>query len=158
MIKRLWDKYKEYILYVIFGVLTTVVNYVVYFIVTLVFKLNVTVNMFGHESNLGILIANVVAWIVAVAFSFVTTKTWVFESKTRGSKVVKEIIEFVTARLLTLGIEEVMLVVFVNILGFNDIVIKLIASVITVVLNYIFSKFIIFKKSKAENNDEAVSE
>lgn len=131
-----WMKIKEYFLYLLFGGLTTVVNYVVY----------VPLTRLLHMDELW---ANVIAWIVAVAFAYITNRIWVFESKAKGfGKIVKEIGQFTLGRLFTLGLEQVMLLVFVKLLGCNDIVIKIIASVVTVILNYVFSKFIIFKKTK----------
>jgi len=134
MIKKIWLKIKEYFLYLLFGGLTTVVNYVVYFLLTRLL----------HLDDLS---ANAISWVAAVAFAYVTNRKWVFESKAAGAgKVIKEIVEFALGRLFTLGLEELLLWIFVNRLGANDLLIKVIASVITVVLNYIFSKFIIFKK------------
>ena len=134
MIKKIWLKIKEYFLYLLFGGLTTVVNYAVYLLLLYVFKMQ------------SVLLVNAIAWVAAVAFAYVTNKIWVFESKAKGIQVLREIGEFVLGRLLTLGIEELMLWVFCDIMNLNNIVIKLIASVVTIVLNYVFSKFIIFKK------------
>ena len=134
MIKKLWLKFKEYFLYLLFGGLTTVVNYAVYIPLT---------RFLGLDE----IVANVIAWIVAVAFAYVTNRIWVFESRATGAKAVTlEIVKFVTGRLVTLGTETLLLWIFVDICHFNDIVIKIIASVVTIILNYIFSKFIIFKK------------
>lgn len=134
---------KEVFSYLFFGVLTTVVNLIV-------FKL--------FKDRMDVLLANVVAWVAAVIFAFVTNKFFVFESKSwKPNILVKEIVSFSGARLLTLGIEELGLLVMINLLHLEKIltipsllsgemVIKLIISVIVVVLNYIFSKLIIFKK------------
>lgn len=133
---------KEVFSYLFFGVLTTVVNLIV-------FKL--------FKDRMDVLIANVVAWVAAVIFAFVTNKLFVFESKSwKPNILVKEIISFSGARLLTLGIEELGLLVMINWLHLEktlalpfvsgEMLIKIIISVIVVVLNYIFSKLIIFKK------------
>ena len=136
MIKKLWNKFKEYFLYLLFGGLTTVVNYAVYIPLASWLKMDV-------------LIANAIAWVAAVAFAYITNRKWVFESKNTGLKaILKEIGEFVLGRLITLGLEELILFVFVDILGLNEIIFKLVASVVTIIVNYIFSKFIIFKKEK----------
>ena len=112
-IKELIIKYKEIIIYVIFGGLTTVVNLSVF---TLFNKL------LGDERYL---ITNIVAWFAAVAFSYITNKIWVFESKSWNIKVLaKEILSFFAARVLTLGIEEAGLFVFVDLLSFNEISLK----------------------------------
>lgn len=148
--KKLIKKYKEIILYIFFGVLTTIVNFVIYFIMNA---------LLGEDMYL---VSNVIAWIGAVAFAYVTNKIWVFESKNRESKtLLREIGEFVSARLLSLGIEEAGLYIFVDLLKFStfsfsflrltitgDVITKIIMQIIVVILNYIFSKFIIFKKVK----------
>lgn len=124
------------------------VNYIAYFLLT---------RVLGIDD----LLANAIAWIVAVAFAYVTNRKWVFESRARGVRpVLKEVGEFVLGRLFTLGLEELLLWVFVVKLGANDLLIKIIASVVTVVLNYVFSKFIIFKKpkNKTEHNDASTVE
>lgn len=148
--KKLIKKYKEIILYIFFGVLTTIVNFVIYFIMNA---------LLGEDMYL---VSNVIAWIGAVAFAYITNKIWVFESKSRESKtLLREIGEFVSARLLSLGIEEAGLYIFVDLLKFStfsfsflrltitgDVIAKIIMQIIVVILNYIFSKFIIFKKVK----------
>lgn len=141
LIRRLFSK--EVILYLVFGVLTTVVNMVVFGALG---KLDV-----NHH------IANVTAWIAAVAFAFVTNKLFVFESKSMQPKVLlKEIATFSGARLLTLGIEEAGLFIMIDMLHLDEplttqlvggkMIVKILLAVIVVVLNYVFSKVIIFKK------------
>ena len=127
---------KEILSYLIFGVLTTVVNYVSYFAATKLFGINY-------------LVANIIAWFISVVFAYVTNKFWVFENKSVEIKdLVKEISLFVSARVMSGGIETLFLFVFVSLIGFDDGVIKIIASVFVVIFNYFFSKFIIFKGSK----------
>ena len=137
-IKKLWKKYKEIISYLFFGFVTTVVNYGLFALLTHVFHMDVVP-------------ANIIAWVVAVIVAFVTNKLWVFESKARDSKTIaREFFEFVAARLLTLGLETLLLWIFVDKLGVNDLIMKIITSVIVVILNYVFSKFIIFRKKNKE--------
>lgn len=132
--KRLWEKYREYILYLLFGGVTTVINYGVY-------------ALCGHVFHFGVVPSNIIAWIFAVIAAFITNKLWVFESRSFALKTVgKEFAEFVLARLLTMVIETALLWIFVDQLHFNDLIMKIITSIIVVILNYIFSKFIIFKK------------
>ncbi len=149
-IKELILKYKELIIYVIFGGLTTVVNLVVF---------TVSGMALGDERYL---ISNVIAWFAAVIFAYITNKLWVFESKSWDVKVLlKEIPSFFAARVLSLAIEEVGLFVFVDLLSFKDISLKILSfeiggeliakatlAVVVVVLNYVFSKLVIFKKKK----------
>lgn len=135
-INALIVKYKEAIMYLIFGVLTTVVNFAVYIPLTMI-----------SDRAVFVLAANVAAWACAVAFAFVTNKLFVFGSKTREKKaLLKELGAFVGARLFSLGVEEVILLVFVVLLNLNEIVFKLVTQVIVLVMNYIFSKLFIFKK------------
>ena len=78
---------------------------------------------------------------------FVTNKVFVFESKAKEKKtVIKELISFVTARLLTLGIEEIILFVGCNLLNIDALIVKIIAQVVVIVSNYFLSKLFIFKK------------
>ena len=139
---------KEIINYIIFGVLTTVVNFAVFWLFN---------RLLGKNYYL---VSNIIAWIVAVAFAYITNKIWVFESKvTKPKALAKEIVEFFIARLLSLGVEEAGLLILVDLMKFKDLnfnlftftitgelIAKVILAVVVVILNYIFSKFIIFKK------------
>jgi len=150
-IKELILKYKELIIYVLFGGLTTVVNLSVFALFT---------RLLGNERYL---ITNIIAWFAAVSFSYVTNKIWVFESKKWTLNILlKEISSFFAARVLTLGIEEAGLYFFVDILSFSEISLKLFSfeiggeliakaliSVVVVVINYILSKLVIFKKKES---------
>ena len=140
--KKLIQKFlnKETITYVIFGVLTTAVNYVSYWLF--------------RKADISFLIANVMAWIVAVCFAYITNKLFVFESKSFAFKVlVKEIPSFIGARVLSLLFEEAFLAIAVH-FGMNDMIAKIIAAVVVVILNYFASKFIIFKKKKSTDCEE----
>ncbi len=147
-IKELFVKYREFITYVIFGVMTTVVNLVAFT---------------GFNSILGpesYLISNVIAWIFAVLFAYITNKLFVFNSKSwRADVLLKEIISFVAARVFSLLIEEAGLFLLVDALNFKELslnlfglsvggnmIAKLILALIVVLLNYVFSKLYIFKK------------
>ena len=148
MIKELIIKYKELITYVVFGGLTTVVNLVVFELCGLVL---------GDEKYL---ISNVIAWVAAVIFAYVTNKIWVFESKSWAPKLIlKEIPSFFAARVFSFVVEEAGLFVFVDLLGFSEysikilsfeiggeLIAKVILAVVVVILNYVFSKLFIFKK------------
>lgn len=154
MIKKLLKKYEEIIRYIIFGVLTTVVSIVSF----KVFDVVLGSNMY--------LITNVISWIIAVAFAYITNKLWVFNSKSfKSSVVIKELISFFGARLFSLGVEELGLWILIALLHFNNIsftvfkwsvdgnlLSKFFMQFVVVVMNYIFSKFIIFTK-KAQNNE-----
>jgi putative flippase GtrA len=131
-----WRKNKEVLNYLVFGVLTTLVNLIVYFILTTIFP---------HTSTL---ILNVFAWFISVLFAFITNRTLVFESKAQGfSEIGKEMFNFFLGRIGTLIIEEIILWLGM-ILHFNDGIVKLAAQVIVIVLNYLISKFYIFKSKE----------
>ena len=126
---------KEVINYLIFGVLTTLINLIC-------FKLLEW--LFGKEVYL---INNIVCWMVAVCFAFVTNKIWVFDSKSWDKKIlIPQLISFISARVFSLALEEVGLFVLIDIMFANSFLSKIIMQIVVVVSNYIFSKFIIFKK------------
>ena len=133
-IKQLLDKYREPIVYLVFGVLTTVVNYLVYL---------PCYNWLGLSAT----VSNVLAWVVAVAFAYLTNKPFVFKSKDWSARtVLPELIKFVGCRVGSGAMETVIILLTVDILGGNGNVWKLVTSVLVVVLNYIASKFLVFKK------------
>lgn len=137
LLKPLCDiyyKYRQIWLYLFFGVLTTVVNIVVYEIV---------VNIF----NIDYLLSNVIAWIISIIFAYITNKNYVFDSNS-GSNNSKQFISFVSARLFSLLIDMMVMYIGVTIICLNDTFIKIMANVIVIVLNYFLSKFIIFKKKQ----------
>lgn len=133
---------KETITYVVFGVLTTVVNYAVYYV-------------FYRFTAADPVIYNIIAWIASVVFAFITNKLFVFESKSFKLTVLgREFLTFITARLLSLLFETVFIAVTVKLIGMNELVAKVICSVFVVVFNYFASKFFIFKNKKGENYGE----
>lgn len=150
MIKKLFLKYKELISYVFFGVLATIVS-------ILSFKLFDV--LLGPELYL---LSNVISWIITVIFAYFTNKIWVFESKSwKANVLVKEIVSFFGARVFSLVVEEAGLWLMIDqmdmggtswdILTFSisgNMIAKIIMQVVVVILNYVFSKLIIFKKKK----------
>lgn len=129
-------KYKEIIKYLIIGLLTTAINYIAFVILVNMFKIEM------HTSN-------IIAWLISVIFAYFTNKLFVFESKSFKIKVlVKEISTFGIARIFSLLLEEMILYIFVNKLEMNKLIIKLIANIIVILLNYVLSKFIIFRGKK----------
>lgn len=136
MLMQLIKKYKDILLYGIFGVLTTVVNIVTYWVA-------------AHPLGLSVMVSTVIAWIVAVLFAYVTNRTWVFHSQAEGTKeIVQEIVSFFTCRLATGVVDWVCMFIFVDLLHFNDVIIKAAANVLVIILNYVASKLVIFKKRK----------
>jgi len=146
MIKKLFYKYKEIIMYVIAGGLTTLVNWIAYAACTNVLPIKNTETL--------ILFSNAIAWIAAVLFAYIANKRWVFESKTDSlSELVKELISFIGARLLT-GLMEIFGVPLLVVLGLNQTIwgiegflAKILVSVLVTVLNYVFGKLFVFRKT-----------
>ncbi len=133
MIKEYWDKYKDVILYLVFGVFTTVVNIVSYWVC-------------AHVFGMSVMASTVIAWALAVFFAYVTNRTMVFHSSaTEKGEILKEIGSFFACRLGTGVVDWVIMFVFVNVLHFNDMIVKIAANFIVIVLNYVLSKFVIFK-------------
>ena len=138
--KIFYNKYKEQILYLVFGVIVTLVNWIVYALLV-------------AAVNLGITVSNAIAWVAAVVTAFITNKLFVFESKnTDKISVLKEAAAFLLARIST-GIFEVVAPSLLFLIGLDGMLFgidgfyaKLIVSVIVVILNYILSKKIVFKK------------
>lgn len=130
----LYNKYKEVILYLFFGVLTTIVSFVSYYFCSEVLQIHY-------------LISNIISWVLAVAFAYVTNRIWVFKSKSNNlTSMLKEMFTFVNCRLLSGVIDMVVMFLLVDVLSINDLYAKLFTQVIVVILNYVFSKLIIFKK------------
>ena len=103
--------------------------------------------MFNVSFGINELIANVLSWIITVMFAFLTNRVWVFDSKTEGmGEFLKQMTSFYGGRVITLVIEEAILLVFITWLGFPSMIIKIIAQVVVIVLNYIISKLLIFRK------------
>ena len=124
----------ELISYAIFGVATTVVSMVVYGVCNSAFEMHY-------------LISNIISWVIAVAFAYITNKMFVFKTRGMGfAQLKREITLFVSARLASLGIEELGLFILIGLIGWGEILAKLVMQVVVIVLNYIFSKLVIFKK------------
>lgn len=135
-IKELYLKYKEVINYLIFGVLTTVVSLLVYYISVFTFL--------NPENAIQLQIANILSWVAGVTFAYFTNRKYVFESKQQNK--LKEASKFVLSRVVTLLMDMVIMWLGVTILHGNDKIMKLISQVVVVILNYIFSKIFVFKK------------
>lgn len=130
----IYNRYREQILYIVFGVLTTAVSILVYAV-------------FTEWLSMDELIANIISWVIAVMFAFVTNRIWVFRSNENGAAaVLRQMLTFYAGRVLTLLIEELMLWVFVKELSFNGLAVKTAAQLVVIVLNYIISKLLIFKR------------
>ena len=133
---KIYQKYKEIILYLIFGVLTTVISLLTYYV--LVYTILNPNNAFELQ------LANIISWVVSVLFAYVTNRKYVFESKNKNKK--KEISKFFLSRIITLLMDMLIMFIGVTILKGNDKIIKIISQVVVIVLNYLFSKLMVFTK------------
>ena len=141
---------REVFMYLVFGVLTTVVSWASYALFVRIFE-----KLFDNN-DVQVAVANVLSWVAAVLFAFVTNKLWVFDSKSRkGDVVIKELGSFIAARLATGCIEWFGVPLLVKLgmdqelFGTKGMLAKIIASVLVVILNYFFSKLLIFKKKES---------
>ena len=162
-IGKIVDKFftKEIISYVFFGVLTTAVNLLTFYLFK---QLIISI---GWEGVLNSVIpensrilevfsggseyldANCIAWVAGVIFAFVTNKLWVFDSKSwKPSVAGKEFTGFIGARIFSFVVETLIMFVMVSLLHFSDFIAKVVVGIIVVILNYVFSKLLIFKKNK----------
>ena len=133
-LKEMIQKHWDILSYLIFGVLTTVVNYIVYLPL-----LNIL--------HLSAALSNIIAWAAAVAFAYLTNKPFVFKSHDWSWKnVAPELAKFVSCRIASGAMETAIIFVTVDLLGWNGNLWKLLTSVLVVVLNYVFSKLIVFRR------------
>ena len=144
-LQQLFRKYKEQVLYVLFGGLTTAIDFGISF---LLYKFWVdTVPI----PNLAVHLADIIAWVLAVTFAFFTNRIWVFESQKQGFiPVIKEWLEFAGGRAVTLFLQEIIIAVFVTWLGGNKYLFRILAAVLVIILNYIISKLIVFRKTNQQ--------
>ena len=121
------------ILYLIFGVLTTLVNIFAYWLA-------------AHVIGTGVTVSAAIAWLCAVLFAYVTNRKWVFSSKAFTKRgILHELAAFFACRLFTGVIDIFIMYIFVSLLNFNDILMKTLSNCIVIALNYLGSKFVIFK-------------
>ena len=135
-LRQLMNKYRDLVLYLVFGVLTTVVNYIVY--LPLLMLCNVPAS-----------VCNVISWTAAVAFAFLTNKPFVFKSHDWSAGVlIPELGKFVGSRVFSGAVETLFILLTVDIWGWNGVVMKLVTSAVVIVLNYVTSKLFVFHKKK----------
>lgn len=134
--KEIIKKNREIITYLIIGVLTTIVSLISYYLLT--------ITILSPNNPLELTIANIISWIISVLFAYITNRKYVFQSKDKN--ILKEASKFTLSRVTTLIIDILLMYIFVSILHFNDKIIKLLVQIIIIILNYIFSKLLVFKK------------
>jgi putative flippase GtrA len=132
--RDLWTTYREQLLYLVFGGLTTLVDFGISFA--------------GYRVGvLDVHAVNVIAWVAAVLFAYVTNRIWVFESPRHGALLVLcEFAAFAGGRVLTLLLQDVLFWIFYNRMGINQYLVKIGAAVLIVILNYVISKLLVFRK------------
>ena len=141
MIKRLYAKYKDLIPYAFWGVCTTLVNTVAYW-------------FFATPLHVDVVPSAMIAWFLSVLFAYVTNRKWVFHSQATGRKeITKEILSFYGCRVATGVVDWLCMFIFANLLHMNDLVIKLAANILVIILNYIASKLWIFRKAPEEKEE-----
>ena len=129
-------KHRHIIFYLIFGVLTTAVNFVVYYICARIL-------------NIDTVPSTIIAWVAAVLFAYITNRKWVFESQVTTRKgILIEIAMFFLFRLATGILDTVIMYITVDVWAFNELIMKIISNIIVIILNYVFSKLLIFRKRK----------
>ena len=133
-IRKLIFQYRHELLYLIFGALTTLVNFVVYLGAT-------------RLAGMGTTAANALAWLMAVLFAYLTNRTWVFESQATGAREIgAELLRFMAGRVATGLMDIAIMYVSVDLLGANDVVMKILSNVLVIILNYVISKLMVFRK------------
>ena len=138
LIIKIYRKHKEAIDYLFWGGVAFLLSMVLFY-------------LFANVMNIYEQIANIISWVICVIFTYLTNRTFVFCSKVKGFKnIFKEFKDFVTARLLTLVMENAILFVMIDLLNFNNMVSKLVGQFVVIVSNYFLSKLWIFKKKKAD--------
>ena len=142
MIKNTYLKYKEIIIYLIFGILTTIISLLTYYLLTY--------TILNPEIPLELQTANIISWITCVTFAYITNRRYVFNSQNKN--IIKEIIKFYISRLSTLFLDMSFMYIFVTKLNLNDKIIKIIINIIIIILNYILSKILVFKPKENQLN------
>ena len=136
---KIWNN-TELVSYLFAGVATTLVNYIVYFIVTRPFGSLIAPEVLT-------VVGTCVAWLVAVIFGYVVNKVYVFHTRSETfAALMKEMMSFIAMRLVSFGMELVLMFVTVDLLGLNDLVMKLVINILVIIANYVCSKLVIFRK------------
>lgn len=125
---------RQVLMYLFFGVCTTLVNIIVY-------------RVCSHGMNMPVTASTVIAWILSVLFAYITNRKWVFESRAAGlSEITKELVSFFAARLSTGLLDLAIMFVFAQKMQLNDMAVKIVSNVIVIILNYVLSKLVVFRE------------
>lgn len=137
---QLFKKHKAIIAYLFFGGCTTILNWAVYY-------------LFYNVLSVSNVLSTIIAWFLAVVFAYVTNRKWVFDSQASGVKsIFSELVRFFLSRIATGILDVVIMWIAVDLCEWNSNIWKLLSNIIVIVANYIFSKFLVFKKNKDKNN------
>ena len=137
MIRKLYEKYQDKILYLVFGALTTAVNTGVFWLC-------------AHPLGMPVLPSTMIAWFLAVLFAYLTNRKWVFHSEASTRKeYTREILSFFLCRLGTGVLDWVLMYLLVDQLHLNVLVVKISVNILVIILNYVASKLLIFRKKNA---------
>ena len=139
LLRHLYWKYRDILLYLVFGVLTTAIN---------IFAYHLCYQIFDVDN----IVRTIIEWVVAVVFAFITNKIFVFESTAEKGKAIIEAANFFACRIGTGVIEVGIMYLFVDVLAFNGTIMKLITNVIVIIVNYIASKLFVFRKKEAKHH------
>ena len=131
----LYNKYREIIRYLVFGVLTTVVSLVVYYASVCTFL--------NPDNSIELQVANILSWVISVGFAYITNRLYVFQSQ--ASSIVLEGLSFYGSRLGTLLCDMGLMFLLVTVLQWDDKLAKLLVQVVVIVANYVLSKWLVFK-------------
>lgn len=132
---KLYYKHRQIWLYLFFGVCTTLINIFSY-------------DFFANVINIEFLTSNILAWFVALIFAYVVNKFFVFTDAVKTKSVIKEMVMFGLTRTITLFIDLLIMYVGYKLLSFDDLLVKIAANIIVIIVNYIFGKLVIFKEKK----------
>ncbi|MCC8069520.1 MAG: GtrA family protein [Ruminococcus sp.] len=139
-LRDLYYKHEDLMLYLIFGVLTTIVSFVTQY------GMSIILSQTAMLEEVRLLIDTIFSWICSVTFAFFTNKKYVFKSVTNNKKDFwNEFLKFYSARLASLGLEAIIILVFVTTLHFSEMIVKIFAQILIMLANYLFSKLVVFK-------------
>ena len=134
--KKLYIKYQEPIMYLIFGTFTTLVGFLSYYLLT--------IKILNPNNSIQLQIANIISWLASVIFAYITNRKYVFKSQNKHK--LKELSKFITVRIITLIMDMIIMAIGVSLFKLNDKIIKIISEVIIIISNYLFSKLVVFKR------------
>jgi len=142
---KLYKQYEEVIMYLIFGFLTTVLSLGIYYALTF--------TVLNANDPFQLQVANIISWVAGVLFAFFTNRKFVFKAHKTGGQF-KQFINFTLSRLSTLIVDMSIMFIAVTLFGLNDKLFKVISQIVVIVLNYVLSKFFVFKKTAKKEEDK----